>query len=146
MNAAEKQAKRPQDRPLEKPLKKLSSELFDDVPVLQRKWHAALRPGDELPRYEDDTTLDRRLAPANPSTIVGSTFRWACNRAWKAIHRDGCIDTPPRLRRIETIRQITCHEQPAKIGPNAVGGLLERVRRPAPVTFDKDCFFARCVN
>src|SRR6202140_1970406 len=28
-------------------------ELFDDVPVLQRKWQAALRPGDTLPRYED---------------------------------------------------------------------------------------------
>jgi diguanylate cyclase (GGDEF)-like protein/PAS domain S-box-containing protein len=30
-----------------------STELFDDVPVLQRKWHAALRPGEQLPRYED---------------------------------------------------------------------------------------------
>jgi diguanylate cyclase (GGDEF)-like protein/PAS domain S-box-containing protein len=28
-------------------------ELFDDVPVLQRKWQAALRPGETLPRYED---------------------------------------------------------------------------------------------
>jgi diguanylate cyclase (GGDEF)-like protein/PAS domain S-box-containing protein len=28
-------------------------ELFDDVPVLQRKWQAALRPGESLPRYED---------------------------------------------------------------------------------------------
>ena len=32
---------------------KLSTEMFDDVPVLRRKWHAALRPGDSLPRYED---------------------------------------------------------------------------------------------
>jgi PAS domain S-box-containing protein len=37
---------------------KLSSEtfkpkLFGDVAVLQRKWHAALRPGIALPRYED---------------------------------------------------------------------------------------------
>jgi diguanylate cyclase (GGDEF)-like protein/PAS domain S-box-containing protein len=32
---------------------KFNTELFDDVPVLQRKWHAALRPGEQLPRYED---------------------------------------------------------------------------------------------
>jgi hypothetical protein len=32
---------------------KLNTEMFDDVPVLQRKWHAALRPGEKLPRYED---------------------------------------------------------------------------------------------
>src|SRR5664279_4874635 len=32
---------------------KLNTEMFDDVPVLQRKWHAALRPGEQLPRYED---------------------------------------------------------------------------------------------
>jgi PAS domain-containing protein len=37
----------------QKPVKKLSTELFDDVPVLQRKWHAAVRPGAKLPRYED---------------------------------------------------------------------------------------------
>jgi diguanylate cyclase (GGDEF)-like protein/PAS domain S-box-containing protein len=32
---------------------KLNNELFDDMPVLQRKWQAALRPGERLPRYED---------------------------------------------------------------------------------------------
>jgi diguanylate cyclase (GGDEF)-like protein/PAS domain S-box-containing protein len=32
---------------------KLNTEMFDDVPVLQRKWQAALRPGETLPRYED---------------------------------------------------------------------------------------------
>src|ERR1700722_5690180 len=32
---------------------KLNTEMFDDVPVLQRKWQAALRPGEGLPRYED---------------------------------------------------------------------------------------------
>jgi len=32
---------------------KLNAEMFDDVPVLQRKWQAALRPGEKLPRYED---------------------------------------------------------------------------------------------
>jgi hypothetical protein len=32
---------------------KLNTELFDDVPVLQRKWQAAVRPGENLPRYED---------------------------------------------------------------------------------------------
>ncbi|QQO22742.1 EAL domain-containing protein [Bradyrhizobium diazoefficiens] len=30
-----------------------AAEMFDDIPVLQRKWRAALRPGDRLPRYED---------------------------------------------------------------------------------------------
>ena len=33
--------------------KKLKTELFDDLPVLQRKWQAAVRPGEKLPRYED---------------------------------------------------------------------------------------------
>ena len=29
---------------------KVDTKMFDDVPVLQRKWQAALRPGDTLPR------------------------------------------------------------------------------------------------
>lgn len=32
---------------------KISTELFDDLPVLERKWQAALRPGERLPPYED---------------------------------------------------------------------------------------------
>ncbi|WP_027554577.1 bifunctional diguanylate cyclase/phosphodiesterase [Bradyrhizobium sp. Cp5.3] len=32
---------------------KPATEMFDDMPVLQRKWRAALRPGERLPRYED---------------------------------------------------------------------------------------------
>ncbi len=32
---------------------KPAAEMFDDIPVLQRKWHAALKPGERLPRYED---------------------------------------------------------------------------------------------
>ena len=32
---------------------KVDTGMFDDVPVLQRKWQAALRPGENLPRYED---------------------------------------------------------------------------------------------
>src|ERR1700730_3839544 len=32
---------------------KITTEMFDDVPVLQRKWQAALGPGENLPRYED---------------------------------------------------------------------------------------------
>jgi hypothetical protein len=32
---------------------KSSPEMFDDVPVLQRKWQAAVRPGERLPAYED---------------------------------------------------------------------------------------------
>jgi diguanylate cyclase (GGDEF)-like protein/PAS domain S-box-containing protein len=41
MTAARKQAKKP------------NTELFDDVPVLQRKWQAALRPGEKFPYYEE---------------------------------------------------------------------------------------------
>ena len=33
--------------------KKLKTEMFDDLAVLQRKWQAAMRPGEPLPRYED---------------------------------------------------------------------------------------------
>ena len=36
-----------------KPSGKSAPEMFDDVPVLQRKWQAALRPGEKLPAYED---------------------------------------------------------------------------------------------
>ena len=32
---------------------KSNPEMFEDVPVLKRKWHAALRPGERLPHYED---------------------------------------------------------------------------------------------
>jgi hypothetical protein len=38
---------------VKKPSGKFNTEMFDDVPVLQRKWQAALRPGERLPRYED---------------------------------------------------------------------------------------------
>jgi diguanylate cyclase (GGDEF)-like protein/PAS domain S-box-containing protein len=33
--------------------KKIETKMFDDLPILQRKWQAALRPGEKLPRYED---------------------------------------------------------------------------------------------
>jgi len=36
-----------------KPAKKPNTELFDDLPVLQRKWQAALRPGEKFPYYEE---------------------------------------------------------------------------------------------
>ena len=32
---------------------KFDTNIFDDIPVLQRKWQAALRKGEKLPRYED---------------------------------------------------------------------------------------------
>ncbi|MBR0826965.1 EAL domain-containing protein [Bradyrhizobium manausense] len=41
MNAAKKTSGKP------------APDMFDDIPVLQRKWRAALRPGERLPRYED---------------------------------------------------------------------------------------------
>jgi diguanylate cyclase (GGDEF)-like protein/PAS domain S-box-containing protein len=37
----------------QKSSEKFNTEMFADVPVLQRKWQAALRPGERLPRYED---------------------------------------------------------------------------------------------
>ena len=36
-----------------KPSGKYNTEMFGDVPVLERKWQAALCPGESLPRYED---------------------------------------------------------------------------------------------
>ena len=44
--------------------KKLEAEMFDDLPILRRKWQAALRPGEKLPRYED--------------VMLGSLGRLAC--------------------------------------------------------------------
>ena len=41
MNAAKRLSEKP------------AAEMFDDIPVLLRKWHAALKPGERLPRYED---------------------------------------------------------------------------------------------
>ncbi len=32
---------------------KVNTDMFEDVPVLRRKWQAALRPGERLPHYED---------------------------------------------------------------------------------------------
>jgi diguanylate cyclase (GGDEF)-like protein/PAS domain S-box-containing protein len=43
----------PANRLSNRPSGKLNTEQFDDVPVLQRKWQAAVRPGEGLPRYED---------------------------------------------------------------------------------------------
>ena len=32
---------------------KFNPDMFGDIPILKRKWQAALRPGESLPRYED---------------------------------------------------------------------------------------------
>ncbi len=40
-------------QPSKKSPAKSGIEMFGDVPVLRRKWQAALRPGERLPRYED---------------------------------------------------------------------------------------------
>ena len=32
---------------------KINNDLFEDIPVLKRKWQAALKPGQTVPRYED---------------------------------------------------------------------------------------------
>jgi hypothetical protein len=32
---------------------KITSDMFEDMPVLRRKWQAGLRPGETLPHYED---------------------------------------------------------------------------------------------
>jgi diguanylate cyclase (GGDEF)-like protein/PAS domain S-box-containing protein len=32
---------------------KVNNDLFEDIPILKRKWQAALKPGQTLPRYED---------------------------------------------------------------------------------------------
>jgi len=36
-----------------KSTEKSAPEMFDDIPVLRRKWQAAVRPGERLPAYED---------------------------------------------------------------------------------------------
>ena len=36
-----------------KPSEKFSPDMFGDIPILKRKWQAALRPGESLPCYED---------------------------------------------------------------------------------------------
>ncbi|WKA26584.1 putative bifunctional diguanylate cyclase/phosphodiesterase [Bradyrhizobium roseum] len=41
------------NRSSKKTSEKFNTEMFADVPVLKRKWQAALRPGENLPRYED---------------------------------------------------------------------------------------------
>ncbi|KRR04790.1 diguanylate cyclase [Bradyrhizobium jicamae] len=41
------------NRSSRKSSEKFNTEMFTDVAVLQRKWQAALRPGEYLPRYED---------------------------------------------------------------------------------------------
>jgi hypothetical protein len=41
------------NRSSKKSSQKFNTEMFADVPVLRRKWQAALRPGQKLPRYED---------------------------------------------------------------------------------------------
>src|SRR6202047_2764900 len=38
---------------VKKSSEKSNAEMFDDIPVLQRKWQAALRPSETLPHYED---------------------------------------------------------------------------------------------
>src|SRR5689334_5781861 len=40
-------------QPSKKSPAKSGIEMFGDVPVLKRKWQAAVRPGERLPRYED---------------------------------------------------------------------------------------------
>jgi diguanylate cyclase (GGDEF)-like protein/PAS domain S-box-containing protein len=39
--------------PARKQSVKVTTDMFEDVPVLRRKWQAGLRPGETLPRYED---------------------------------------------------------------------------------------------
>jgi hypothetical protein len=69
----------------EKSSAKLNTEMFGDVPVLQRKWQAALRLGERLPAYEDVMlgSLGRLadhivLLKANDGTLeVSRTGRYA---------------------------------------------------------------------
>ncbi|HLG82427.1 MAG TPA: EAL domain-containing protein [Bradyrhizobium sp.] len=39
--------------PARKQSAKITTDMFEDMPVLRRKWQAGLRPGEMLPRYED---------------------------------------------------------------------------------------------
>jgi len=38
---------------------KSEPEMFDDIPVLKRKWQAAVRPGEKLPRRRREIVLHK---------------------------------------------------------------------------------------
>ena len=73
---------------------KFNTEMFDDVPVLQRKWRAALKPGQSLPRYEDvmlgslgrlaDHVILLRGEPDNLELSRSGRYaqRWLGTEAW----------------------------------------------------------------
>ncbi|MGV7219384.1 putative bifunctional diguanylate cyclase/phosphodiesterase [Bradyrhizobium sp. UFLA05-112] len=65
---------------------KPATEMFDDIPVLQRKWHAALRPGERLPRYED--------------VMLGSLGRLADHIA--LLRNDGALELSRSGRYVQT--------------------------------------------
>jgi diguanylate cyclase (GGDEF)-like protein/PAS domain S-box-containing protein len=58
-----------------KPSEKFSPDMFGDIPILKRKWQAALRPGESLPCYED--------------VMLGSLGRLADHIALLRDHGDG---------------------------------------------------------
>ncbi|MCP3465425.1 bifunctional diguanylate cyclase/phosphodiesterase [Bradyrhizobium sp. CCGUVB23] len=65
---------------------KPATDMFDDIPVLQRKWHAALRPGERLPRYED--------------VMLGSLGRLADHMA--LLRADGALELSRSGRYVQT--------------------------------------------
>jgi diguanylate cyclase (GGDEF)-like protein/PAS domain S-box-containing protein len=75
MTAARKLAKKP------------NTELFDDLPVLQRKWLAALRPGEKFPYYED--------------VMLGGLGRLA-DHILLLKHRDGALEVSRTGRYVQT--------------------------------------------
>jgi hypothetical protein len=65
---------------------KINAEMFNDIPVRQRKWKAALRPGERLPCYGDVMlgSLGRLadhiiLLKENNKALVATRYRASCS-------------------------------------------------------------------
>jgi hypothetical protein len=67
--------------------KRIETELFEDVPVLRRKWQAALPPGEKLPRYED--VMLGSLGRLADHIVLLKHNRDALGRARAAMPSDG---------------------------------------------------------
>src|SRR3974390_194523 len=106
-----------------KPSGKINTEMFDDVPVLQRKWQAALRPGEGLPRYED--------------VMLGSLGRLADHIA--LVKGDGALELSRRGRYVQKwLRGV--RRGPAPMSTSAGRNTIFSMRSsPRPMTASCRC-------
>ncbi|MEY9185829.1 diguanylate cyclase (GGDEF)-like protein/PAS domain S-box-containing protein [Bradyrhizobium sp. USDA 326] len=98
MNAAKRLSEKP------------ATEMFDDIPVLLRKWHAALKPGERLPRYED--------------VMLGSLGRLADHIA--LLKSDGVLELSRSGRYVQTWLGEEAWDIPvAELSPDCAAALSE---------------------